>query len=154
MAAETTANAKDYGKVVDVNVKGPGPGREITVRSYAAREINSIVDVTQFHTMVAAHQNVHAVNDIWPWSRQKYKEGKSAKFEKPISEIVLPYEETSKYAVCIAPLERGFGITLEIQLEEFYYLLPGASPYAIEVEGARHEFSAIEEVREDVTSII
>lgn len=50
MAAEAAANAaKDYGvKVVDVNVKGPGPGREAAVRSLQAAglEINSIVDVT------------------------------------------------------------------------------------------------------------
>jgi small subunit ribosomal protein S11 len=50
MAAEAAANAaKDFGvKTVDVNVKGPGPGREAAVRSLQAAglEINSIVDVT------------------------------------------------------------------------------------------------------------
>jgi DNA-directed RNA polymerase subunit alpha len=78
------------------------------------------------------------------------------KFEKPISEIVLPYEETSKYGkFVIAPLERGFGITLGNSIRRVLLSsLPGASMYAIEVEGARHEFSAIEGVREDVTSII
>jgi small subunit ribosomal protein S11 len=50
MAAEAAANAaKDFGvKTVDVNVKGPGPGREAAVRSLQAAglEINSIIDVT------------------------------------------------------------------------------------------------------------
>ena len=50
MAAEAAANAaKDYGvRIVDVNVKGPGPGREAAVRSLQAAglEINTIVDVT------------------------------------------------------------------------------------------------------------
>ena len=45
-----TANAaKEYGlKLVDVNVKGPGPGREAAVRALetAGLQIVSIVDVT------------------------------------------------------------------------------------------------------------
>jgi DNA-directed RNA polymerase alpha subunit len=32
--------------------------------------------------------------------------------------------------------------------------LPGASVFAVEIEGVRHEFSAIEGVEEDVTAII
>jgi DNA-directed RNA polymerase subunit alpha len=32
--------------------------------------------------------------------------------------------------------------------------LPGASVYAVEIEGVRHEFTAIPGVQEDVTSII
>ena len=50
MAAEAAAtSAKDYGiKTVDVNVKGPGPGREAAIRSLqiAGLEITSIKDVT------------------------------------------------------------------------------------------------------------
>ena len=49
-AAEAAAKAAvDHGmKTVDVNVKGPGPGREAAVRSLqvAGREISSINDVT------------------------------------------------------------------------------------------------------------
>ena len=50
MASEAAAKAVlDYGmKAVDVNVKGPGPGREAAVRALQAAglEINTIVDVT------------------------------------------------------------------------------------------------------------
>jgi DNA-directed RNA polymerase subunit alpha len=55
----------------------------------------------------------------------------------------------------IEPLERGFGLTLGNALRRVLLsALPGASVYAIEVEGAQHEFSALEGVEEDVTTII
>lgn len=55
----------------------------------------------------------------------------------------------------IEPLERGFGLTLGNALRRVLLsALPGASVYAIEVEGAQHEFSALVGVEEDVTSII
>ena len=55
----------------------------------------------------------------------------------------------------ITPLERGFGLTLGNALRRVLLSsLPGASIYAIEVEGASHEFTALEGVEEDVTSII
>ena len=55
----------------------------------------------------------------------------------------------------IEPLERGFGQTLGNSLRRVLLsALPGAGVYAIEVEGARHEFTALQGVEEDVTSII
>ncbi len=55
----------------------------------------------------------------------------------------------------IEPLERGFGLTLGNALRRVLLsALPGASVYAIEVEGAQHEFSALSGVEEDVTNII
>ena len=55
----------------------------------------------------------------------------------------------------IEPLERGFGLTLGNALRRVLLsALPGASVYAIEVEGAQHEFSALSGIEEDVTSII
>ena len=55
----------------------------------------------------------------------------------------------------IEPLERGFGLTLGNALRRVLLsALPGASVYAIEVEGAQHEFSALNGVEEDVTNII
>ena len=55
----------------------------------------------------------------------------------------------------IEPLERGFGLTLGNALRRVLLSsLPGASAYAIEVEGAQHEFSALPGVEEDVTSIV
>lgn len=55
----------------------------------------------------------------------------------------------------IEPLERGFGLTIGNALRRVLLsALPGASIYAVEVEGAAHEFSALPGVSEDVTSII
>lgn len=66
------------------------------------------------------------------------------------------YDGTENYGrFVIEPLERGFGQTLGNSLRRVLLSsLPGASIYAIEVEGARHEFTALEGVEEDVTSII
>lgn len=55
----------------------------------------------------------------------------------------------------IEPLERGFGLTLGNALRRVLLsALPGSSIYAIQVEGAQHEFSALPGIEEDVTSII
>ena len=55
----------------------------------------------------------------------------------------------------IEPLERGFGLTLGNALRRVLLSsLPGASIYAVEVEGARHEFTALPGVEEDVTTIV
>lgn len=66
------------------------------------------------------------------------------------------YDGTENYGrFVIEPLERGFGQTLGNSLRRVLLSsLPGASLYAVEVEGARHEFTALEGVEEDVTSII
>lgn len=77
------------------------------------------------------------------------------KFEKPEFKIAT-YDTTSNYGkFVIEPLERGFGMTLGNAIRRVLLSsLPGASVYAIEVEGARHEFSALDGVEEDVTSIV
>ncbi len=66
------------------------------------------------------------------------------------------YDSTENYGrFTIEPLERGFGLTLGNALRRVLLSsLPGASVYAIEIEGVRHEFTAIEGVEEDVTGII
>ena len=66
------------------------------------------------------------------------------------------YDGTENYGrFVIEPLERGFGQTLGNALRRVLLSsLPGASLYAVEVEGARHEFTALEGVEEDVTSIV
>jgi DNA-directed RNA polymerase subunit alpha len=66
------------------------------------------------------------------------------------------YDGTENYGrFVIEPLERGFGQTLGNSLRRVLLSsLPGASLYAVEVEGARHEFTALEGVEEDVTAII
>ena len=55
----------------------------------------------------------------------------------------------------IKPLERGFGITLGNSLRRVLISsMPGAAITNVEIEGAPHEFSALEGVVEDVTQII
>lgn len=77
------------------------------------------------------------------------------KFEKPDYKIVA-LDESSNYAkFVIEPLERGFGTTLGNTLRRVLLSsLPGASVYAVEIQGARHEFSALNGIEEDVTSIV
>ena len=77
------------------------------------------------------------------------------KFEKPEFKIAQYNANTNYGHFVIEPLERGFGTTLGNALRRILLSsLPGASVYAIEVEGARHEFSSLEGVEEDVTSIV
>ena len=77
------------------------------------------------------------------------------KFEKANFNIDH-YDETENYGkFVIEPLERGFGITLGNALRRVLLSsLPGSAVYAIKVQGAIHEFSAIDGVVEDVTAMI
>lgn len=65
-------------------------------------------------------------------------------------------DESEHYArFVIEPLERGFGLTVGNALRRVLLsALPGASVFAVHIEGVRHEFSAIPGVEEDVTAII
>ena len=77
------------------------------------------------------------------------------KFEKPKFKITDVDESSSKATFVVEPLERGYGTTLGNALRRVLLSsLPGASMYSIEVEGARHEFSALPGVQEDLTTII
>ena len=77
------------------------------------------------------------------------------KFEKPKIYQSNEVMEPNYIKLSIEPLEKGFGMTLGNALRRVLLSsIPGASVYAIEVEGARHEFSALDGVREDVTSIV
>ena len=77
------------------------------------------------------------------------------KFEKANFNIDR-YDETENYGrFVIEPLERGFGTTLGNALRRVLLSsLPGSAVYAIKVQGAIHEFSAIDGVVEDVTTMI
>ncbi len=73
--------------------------------------------------------------------------------EKPRVEIVESKERMGKFEV--APLERGYGITLGNSLRRILLSsLPGAAITSVKFEGVRHEFSTIPGVVEDVTEII
>lgn len=82
-------------------------------------------------------QNVILPNQFEPFSiHQEVTEGNYTKF-------------------VVSPLERGFGITLGNALRRVLLsALPGASVYAVQIEGVRHEFTAIKGCDEDVTAII
>lgn len=69
---------------------------------------------------------------------------------------VAKVDENSKYGkFVIEPLERGYGLTIGNSLRRILLSsLPGASVYSVEIEGAKHEFSSLPGVEEDVTGII
>lgn len=77
------------------------------------------------------------------------------KFEKA-NFNVEKYDETDNYAkFVIEPLERGFGMTIGNALRRVLLSsIPGAAVHAIKVQGAIHEFSAVDGVVEDVTTMI
>ena len=77
------------------------------------------------------------------------------KFEKA-NFNVAEYDETDFYGkFVIEPLERGFGTPLGNALRRVLLSsIPGCAVHAIKVQGAIHEFSAVDGVVEDVTSII
>lgn len=76
-------------------------------------------------------------------------------FEIPQFKINQLEEDNNHARFTVEPLERGFGQTLGNSLRRILLSsLPGASMFAIKVEGALHEFSALDGVTEDVTNII
>lgn len=77
------------------------------------------------------------------------------KFEKA-NFSVETYDENDNYAkFVIEPLERGFGTTLGNSLRRVLLSsMPGAAVFAIKIQGAIHEFSAVDGIVEDVTAII
>lgn len=75
--------------------------------------------------------------------------------EKPKIETVEISEDTKFGKFVIEPLERGYGTTLGNSLRRILLSsLPGAAVTSIQIDGVLHEFSTIEGVVEDVTTII
>lgn len=77
------------------------------------------------------------------------------KFERAEFKIE-EFDETDHYGKFeIAPLERGFGLTIGNALRRVLLSsLPGAAVYAIKIDGVYHEFTSIDGVGEDVTGIV
>lgn len=76
-------------------------------------------------------------------------------FQQPNFKVAKFDRDTNVGEFVVEPLERGFGLTVGNALRRVLLSsLPGSSVYAIQVEGARHEFSALEGVIEDVTTIV
>lgn len=69
--------------------------------------------------------------------------------------VVIKAEEGNSGIYEISPLPRGYGHTLGNALRRILYSsLRGSGITSIKVKGAKHEYSVIEGVREDLTSII
>lgn len=75
--------------------------------------------------------------------------------EKPNIELVEVSEDATFGKFVVEPLERGYGTTLGNSLRRILLSsLPGAAVTTVQIEGALHEFSTIDGVVEDVTTII
>lgn len=78
------------------------------------------------------------------------------KFERFSLKAVPEYNDNNNYGeFTIEPLERGFGTTIGNALRRVLLSsIPGAAIYAIKIRGAIHEFSAVDGLYEDITSVI
>ena len=75
---------------------------------------------------------------------------------KPERLDIEPGVDPARTATLVAePLERGFGMTLGNALRRILLSsLQGAAVTAVKIDGALHEFSSLQGVREDVTDIV
>ncbi|KAF5303881.1 hypothetical protein FQR65_LT18919 [Abscondita terminalis] len=112
-------------KTIAVEVKGPGPGRDAAVRSLQGIGLDII-----------------SIRDTTPIPHNDF-----------IVESLSDDNSIGKFKV--EPLERGFGITLGNAIRRtLLAATPGAAVYAIKLDGAAHEFTAIEGIVENVSRII
>ncbi|MFY4777189.1 DNA-directed RNA polymerase subunit alpha [Metabacillus sp. RGM 3146] len=75
--------------------------------------------------------------------------------EKPKIETVEISDDAKYGKFVVEPLERGYGTTLGNSLRRILLSsLPGAAVTSIQMDGVLHEFSTVEGVVEDVTTII
>ena len=80
---------------------------------------------------------------------------KELKFEKPDTSIDFTQDGDTYGKFTVSPLERGYGVTLGNSLRRILLSsLPGAAIVNCEIDGVQHEFSSIDGVVEDVTSIV
>jgi len=69
--------------------------------------------------------------------------------------VIIKDEEENYGLFEISPLPKGYGHTLGNSLRRILYSsLPGAGVTSVKVKGAKHEYSTIEGVKEDILSII
>jgi DNA-directed RNA polymerase subunit alpha len=75
--------------------------------------------------------------------------------EKPYIEALEVNEDATFGKFVVEPLERGYGTTLGNSLRRILLSsLPGAAVTSVQIDGALHEFSTVDGVVEDVTTII
>jgi len=78
---------------------------------------------------------------------------KDLKFEKPETKIISDGDTKGEFE--ITPLERGYGITLGNALRRILLSsLPGAAIVNAQIDGVQHEFSSLDGVIEDITTIV
>ena len=78
---------------------------------------------------------------------------KDLKFEKPNTKIIEADDHKGLFE--ITPLERGYGVTLGNSLRRILLSsLPGAAIVNCQIEGAQHEFQALDGIVEDITTIV
>ncbi len=76
-------------------------------------------------------------------------------FEKPNFQIDREQVSDTEGTFSLSPLETGFGTTIGNALRRVLLSsLPGLAVYAIEVEGASHEYSPLDGVLEDLVQIV
>ncbi|TWD98601.1 RNA polymerase Rpb3/Rpb11 [Neobacillus bataviensis] len=77
------------------------------------------------------------------------------KIEVPRIEKVMISEDAKYGKFVVEPLLRGFGTTLGNSLRRILLSsLPGAAVTSIQIDGVQNEFSTIDGIEEDVTTII
>ncbi|MCI1735852.1 MAG: DNA-directed RNA polymerase subunit alpha [Bacilli bacterium] len=77
------------------------------------------------------------------------------KFEQPKFDISKSDVTDTLGKFTVTPLEKGFGVTVGNALRRVLLSsLPGLAVYAIEVEGAHHEYTPLTGVTEDLTQIV
>lgn len=75
--------------------------------------------------------------------------------EKPKIETVEISDESTFGKFVVEPLERGYGTTLGNSLRRILLSsLPGSAVTSVQIDGVLHEFSTIDGVVEDVTTVI
>ncbi|SIS61140.1 DNA-directed RNA polymerase subunit alpha [Salimicrobium flavidum] len=75
--------------------------------------------------------------------------------EKPNIETVEISDDSTFGKFVVEPLERGYGTTLGNSLRRILLSsLPGAAVTSVQIDGVLHEFSTIEGVMEDVTTVV
>ena len=76
-------------------------------------------------------------------------------FEKPMYKITEYIENNNYGKFELEPLERGFGTTIGNALRRVMLSnMPGSAIVAVKIDGAMHEFQALDGIVEDVTTIV
>ena len=186
VAAEDAARkAQEHGmRTLEVEVAGPGSGREVGAARVAGGGLHHHVDSRRDADSAQRLPSAQAParlsdacrhgNGLPPFLNRKRRRrptapraihpmGDEVTIQKNWQELIEPNKlagepgnDPKRLATVVAePLERGFGLTLGNALRRILLSsLQGAAFTAVHIDGVLHEFSSIPGVREDVTDII